>query len=67
MRALWAAPPAVLFAGSLAVVVQMRRIATQRSQVADAAQLLESDRIGLGALLQATEGTRASLEELERR
>jgi hypothetical protein len=66
MRALLVAPPAVLIAGCGAVAVQLRRIASQRSALADAAHDLETDRLGLGRLSKATERTRASLEDLER-
>jgi hypothetical protein len=67
MRALWAAPPAVLIAGSVAASVQLRRIAVQRSLLAEAARTLGSDRSGLRRLSQASAATRASLEGLERR
>jgi hypothetical protein len=67
MRALWAAPPAVLIAGAGAVVIQLWRIAASRSALADLARMIRSDQAGLASLKAATERTRASLEGLEHR
>ncbi len=67
MRALWVAPPAVLLTGSIAIGAQLRRIASQRVLLSEAARTFESDRVALGRLVDATSRVRATLEDLERR
>lgn len=67
MGALWFAPPGVLIAGSIAMALQLRRIASQQQRLAQAVAELESDRVGLERLRRATDEARASLEALERR
>ncbi len=67
MRVLWVAPPGVLIAGCIGVVVQVRRIAGQRSLLAVAVRDLSAERDGLARLTGAIDRTRASLDGLERR